>query len=381
MSLVYRVIQSQRSPEGHWKAVSRGRAYLEEGRPDLAFGAVQHIRDERPGAGEAMTVAGLALVQFREFTGARLTLERALSLQPNQLDAARALAELNLGLGNGPRGVELLQKVAELDPSDGQVWSTMGKVYHDLGETAKAVDAYEQALRRNPTDRETRLSLIRELLEIYKPERARKWVNEALREQPDDAQVLGLAARLERDSSHPEEAVSLADRALSHDPNNTDALLVRARIHVARNEPALALADVERAVQVDPNDVSGLQLLAQVQTLLGQNEQAAQTMKKRKAAVDRAALMDELVQTIARNPDDPAPRCRLGEAAAEGGLTLLANQCFQAALALNPNYQPAKQGLASLQSPSSATQPARLRIPPLNPSNPSPDSKSPANAP
>src|SRR5579864_5604549 len=64
--------------QGHWPAVNRGRAFLQQGRPDLAFQAVQEIRDEAPGAGEAMTVAGLALVQLKELKTARMALERAI---------------------------------------------------------------------------------------------------------------------------------------------------------------------------------------------------------------------------------------------------------------------------------------------------------------
>ena len=38
----------------------------------------------------------------------------------------------------------------------------------------------------------------------------------------------------------------------------------------------------------------------------------------------------------------------MGQAAAEGGSFLLARRCFEAALALDPNYQPAREGLAAL---------------------------------
>ena len=86
----------------HWAAVARGRDALRRGRPDLALQAVNTVRDEAPGSGEAMTVAGLALLRLGEYRGARLALERALKLQPNQFDAAITLAELNFGLGNGP---------------------------------------------------------------------------------------------------------------------------------------------------------------------------------------------------------------------------------------------------------------------------------------
>jgi cytochrome c-type biogenesis protein CcmH/NrfG len=72
----------------------------------MALQAVIAVRDEAPGSGRAVTVAGLAMLRLREFRGARLALERALKLQPNEFDAAMALAERNLALANGQRGLE-----------------------------------------------------------------------------------------------------------------------------------------------------------------------------------------------------------------------------------------------------------------------------------
>ena len=119
----------------------RGRDALRRGRPDLALQAVSSVRDEAPGSGEAMTVAGLALLRLGEYRGARLALERAIKLQPNQFDAAITLAELNFGLGNGPRGIEVLQMAARLRPREFRVWLTMGKVLNDLGDFPKAIQA------------------------------------------------------------------------------------------------------------------------------------------------------------------------------------------------------------------------------------------------
>ena len=45
-----------RPATGHWEAVARGQQHLDAGRPDLALKAVMHIRDDGPGAGEAMTI-------------------------------------------------------------------------------------------------------------------------------------------------------------------------------------------------------------------------------------------------------------------------------------------------------------------------------------
>src|SRR5262249_23683107 len=112
--------RSSRRSSDHWVAVARGRDYLRQGRPDLAFQSVFDVRDEAAGCGEAMAIAGLAMLEFGEYRGARLALERAIKLQPGQFDAALALAELNFALGNGRRGIEVLQIAARLRPREFQ---------------------------------------------------------------------------------------------------------------------------------------------------------------------------------------------------------------------------------------------------------------------
>ncbi|MEJ7637803.1 MAG: hypothetical protein WKF75_07410 [Singulisphaera sp.] len=58
--------------------------------------------------------------------------------------------------------------------------------------------------------------------------------------------------------------------------------------------------------------------------------------------------MAQLTQRIDRRPDDAELRRRMGQAAAAAGAFLWASQCFKAALALDPNYQPAREGLSAL---------------------------------
>ena len=118
-------------------AAARGRAYLRSGRPDLAFQSVHDVRDEEPGAGEAVAVAALALIRLGEFRAARLGLERAIKLQPDQFEAAVTLAELNLDLGNGERGVEVLKMAARLRPREFGVWLTMGRALSDLNDPGR----------------------------------------------------------------------------------------------------------------------------------------------------------------------------------------------------------------------------------------------------
>ncbi len=345
----------------HWAAVARGREALRRGRPDLAVQAVSDVRDEAPGSGEAMTVAGLALLRLGEYRGARLALERALKLQPDQFDAATALAELNLGLGDGVRGMELLQKAAQLRPRDVRVWLTMGRVLNDLGDFPRAIQAFERALGLGPDDRQALIGLIAGLIASDQPDQAEPWLNRALDRYPDDPRVLGLAARGAFDANRLDEAIARADRALAGDPGNHDALLTRARVRVVQARWAEALPDAERARAADPNDLGALQLLQKIQTRLGLTERAAATQAERVRAQDRIASMVRLNEEISRRPDDPELRWTMGQTAWESGSLLLASRCFAAALALDPDYRKARESLAALQAahPDLARSPGR----------------------
>jgi superkiller protein 3 len=297
-----------------------------------------------------MTIAGLALVRLGEYRGARLALDRALKLQPNQFDAAITLAELNFGLGNGPRGIEVLQMAARIRPQEFRVWLTMGKVLFDLGDFTKAIQAYEKALGLNPDDREATVGLIRCLIGTDVSDQAEPWVKKALEKYPDDPRVLGFAARVAFDRNLLDDAIKFADGALAHDPKNLDALLTRARAHVVQAQWEQALPDAERARTADPNDLGSLQLLQKIQTKLGLTERAASTQAERVRAQDRFELINRLNKEINLHPEDPKLVWTMGKTAWEGGSYLLASRCFEAALALDPNFQEARTSLAALRA-------------------------------
>jgi tetratricopeptide (TPR) repeat protein len=349
------------SAHEHWAAVARARDALRRGRPDVALQAVNAVRDEAPGSGEAMAVAGLALLRLGEYRGARLALERAIKLQPNQFDAAVSLAELNFNLGNGARGIEVLEMAARLRPQEFRVWLTMGKVSNDLGDFPKAIQAYERAIGLNPNDRQALIGLIGCLISYGKTDQAEHWVTKALEKYSDDARVWGFAARGAFDANRLDEAIVFADRALARDPKNRDALLTRARARVVQAQWEQALPDAELARAARPNDLGSLQLLEIIQTKMGLTEQVAVTLAERLRARDRIALMGRLNEDISLHPDDPQIVWRMGQTAWEAGSFLLASRCFEAALALDPNFQQAHASLAALRAaePDLAQSPGR----------------------
>jgi predicted Zn-dependent protease len=337
----------------HWAEVARARSYLDRGQPDQAFQALAGIRDDGPGAAEGLTLAARAFLMQGIIAPARRVLEGSLKMKRAQPEAAKMLAAIYLAAGDAQPAITLLKDAARLDPTDFRPWYALGKVYHDLGTLDESADAYAAALSRNPPAaeaRESRIGRVRALLDAQRGEEADADLAVLSRQTPDDPQVLSLAARQARDRGRLDEATGLAQRALAADPTNFDALLVRARLRALGRQPQRAIEDLEKALVVRPHDRAALQLLAQVQMSTGLTEKARATQEQANRSRLRIELMDRLTKVIDQHPDDPEPRWRMGQAAMDGEMYVLAYQCFQAALYLDPSYKPAREALETLRS-------------------------------
>lgn len=328
----------------------QGRAYLRQGRPDLAFQAVSDARDDEPGADEAVTVAATALIRMGQIKVARLALERSLRINPNQFEASVTLAELHAELGNGTRSAEVFEAATRLRPREQRVWLALGNVLMDLSEPLKAVSAYERVLELNPKHRAALVGIVRGWLLGNAPAQADPWVAAAIREFPDDPVILGLAARQAIAEGHTDEALVRAERALARDPENADALVARVRALIAGSNWDQALPSAERAVAAVPSDLDTIQLLHLVETRLGLTERAAATLDRRNRVLAQTQTMERLQREIELHPDNAELRAGLGKAALESGATLLASRCFEAALALDPSCESARENLAAIRA-------------------------------
>jgi cytochrome c-type biogenesis protein CcmH/NrfG len=260
-----------------------------------------------------------------------------------------ALAELYFALGNGHRGIEVLQIAAHLRPRELKVWLTMARVYNDMGDRVGSIEAYRRAVELDSEHRQALLGLIGALVYHQLSQQAEPWIDKAISKYPDAPEVLGWAARAAFDSNRLDEAISLSSRALQHDPRNVNALVAFARSLIARSQWDQALPVAERAVAASAGNLGALQLLLQIETWLGLSERAAATRARRAKAQERVDLMDRLSEEIRLHPDDPKLPWMIGRTAWEAGSVVLASRCFEAALALDPNYQPAREGLGALQ--------------------------------
>jgi tetratricopeptide (TPR) repeat protein len=330
--------------------LSQALEWLDQGRIDRACLILARLEDHTPGLAPILNRAGVACLQAGSSPTARLLLERSLRIQDGQAEAKKLLAAIYLSGGDERRAVHLLEQAARQEPRDFRPWYALGKVFHDQGKWDESAEAYKQAMLRAPPRferRESQIGRAGALLDANRGEDADSLLAELRDTAPEDSRVLALAARRSLDRGDLESGLALADRATEINPS-FDVLLVRARLRFLAGLLEGAAKDLETADSLKPNDVGALQLLLQVQDALGLKSKAAKTRIRADEARRLQLLINTISQSIQQHPDDPEPRFRMGRAAAEAGMTTLAEQSFRAALDLNPSFQPARAALAEL---------------------------------
>ena len=89
---------------------------------------------------------GLALQMLDRLMEAVKAYHRALTIEPESIDANLHMATTYLGMGE-PRSARIFaEKVVELDPGHGPGRATLGSVYQELGRFEEAVTEYEAAI-------------------------------------------------------------------------------------------------------------------------------------------------------------------------------------------------------------------------------------------
>jgi len=330
-------------------AIVRGQEELKGGRPDRALRAIADVPEAGPWGADLLTVRGLALAAFDRPEQACPLLERSLKLNREQPMAAKVLAAVYFSMSDHDRGLQMLDLAARLDPADFRPWFAAGEILlRYQGQPGDAARSFREALRRRPDHRESRTGLIDALLGTGSAEEATPMLDEALRDHPLDSKVLCLAARHARLLGRPEAMMHFAERTLEIDPEDVEALVLRAQSLREAGRLQEALRDAEHGVIRDANNLAALTLLAAIEGALGWNERAAATSARQRRARERAEQIRDLKEQIARRPGDAEPRWRMGQLAADGGMTVLAVNSFRAALAVDPSCGPARQGLLAL---------------------------------
>jgi tetratricopeptide (TPR) repeat protein len=212
---------------------------------------------------------------------------RAIGLDPGNIDAYERLCEIALAAGDEKRAVQSLNHAAEVQNDDPVFWTRLGKLYTSIVFKPDRPPKADETARLN---------------EIFK---------KAAQHANDDPAVLKDVADYYASTQQIKEAIPLYLRLLELEPDDTNAREKLATGFVLTNQRDKAVEMLEEIIKEQPEKYQPYDLLA---SLLDDNARALEREKKTdqaKAVFAKAAANYE--QSLLINPARASPYLHLAE--------------------------------------------------------------------
>ncbi len=204
------------------------------------------VLDASPGYAPAQLLMGRVLYEADRPTRARVHLQKAIRLKPQDADAYLVLAQLDLDQGRLDDAVKVVEDLGRAVPGEPIGFRRLGQALLERGDLARAERLLTRAVERDPGDKDSWVALARlaEATSRYR-EALDAW-GRALERDPDDAEVLLPAGRLALKAGDEATARAYFDQllALSRDP---EPVVKVAFTWLAARRPAQAAEVLDQA--------------------------------------------------------------------------------------------------------------------------------------
>jgi tetratricopeptide (TPR) repeat protein len=310
---------------------------LMKGRLDAAEQTLTALVKAAPGSPIIQTEFGRLQLAKRNRSEARSAFERALSKDPNFVDALSALTQMDLEDKHVDVARARIDAALQRNGKNGRIAALAGETYSALGDHAAAEPALRQAIEADPGNLRA-YGLLAQLLASQKrlAEGTREFENLAQR-VPKSVGVQTFIAVLLHVQNRTDEARAQYQKVLEIDP----------RAAVAANN--LAWMYAEEGQQLD----IALQLSQTAKAQLPDDPSVSDTLAwvyyKKNLSESAIPLLEPLTRQV---PNNPTYRYHLGLAYAQAGKDSLARQSLERALALKlpaPDAVQARKTLDTLK--------------------------------
>jgi tetratricopeptide (TPR) repeat protein len=221
-------------------------------RAERALREAARLRPNMPAAHQALAAVAIRKNDLDLLTRSA---EALVKLEPQAASGyvLRALAKVS---GRNPAGAEEdLRRAMVLAPDDPTAYSRLATIRASQRKYPEAEKLYEQALTKNPKFIEP----VQGLMGIYfvqkQPARAIARVNEQIRKVPDSSALYFMLAQALMQTKDLEKSEAAAQKAVELDKNNVEAFLLLAQAQVARGHADQAMQNYESTMKSNPLDV------------------------------------------------------------------------------------------------------------------------------
>lgn len=254
---------------------------------EVALDAAKRAREEDPASAPAAFYAGVAEERLGQFDAARLSLEKAIELDPGLLEARANLSGLLIDANQGKAALAVIDPGLKLAPQDPPLLMNRAIALVLANRREEAAAAYEKVLAVLGEDPELHADYAQLLVQLGKKDEAAKQFGLAMASR--DPQILtGVAAGFAGLGDFTS-CVQALDKAIGI----TDTAVVRVRRaacrHFAKDDVG-AEEDYLAAITLEPDAAVGYFYYARHLAALGREPAAVEYLDKALAQKPTAAL-------------------------------------------------------------------------------------------
>jgi len=261
----------------------------------------------------------------------------ALELNPLTVQTYINMALAQTTQGHPEEAIRYLRQALRLNPQFMPTWQALGLVYVKQGDWDHAVECYRRALvlDREPARTEVRLGVA--LAHQGNLEEAIAHLRKALVFAPDDETAWRELGLVYSRRQQWDQAIECYRKALERSPADAVALTAIGVALQNKGEPAQAMAAYRKAIEAQPGSIEARINLGIVLSESGQADEA----------------IDQLLTALRlnpRSPQVPLAHFNLGLICGRQGRWEEAAVEYEQALALKPEFAPARQQLAAARA-------------------------------
>ena len=328
-----------KSPLDIEAALLQAQLWLRAKEPAKAVELLEKLTATFPSRPQLELALAKAYLTADDSLKATATLERVLVLVPQHTEATLLRASLHLKEGRPAETIRLVEPLLAAEPTNRMAQDLLVAAYSATKRLDEALAILQRQATALPNDEGLQLQLGQLLRAQGKAAEARAVFQRVLELSPDQlAAVFQLTAIDEQDGKS-DEALARINAYLSAHPESSQAHFFKAQLCYARNDFKTAETEATKTIELKPDDTQAYGMLVNIQSRDGRSEQALGRLRK---------LLDT-------SPDNLTARMHLGTLLLELDRLTEARACFQKMAELSPNFAPAYNNLAYIDSRSPAT--------------------------
>ncbi|MCC7487910.1 MAG: PEP-CTERM system TPR-repeat protein PrsT [Burkholderiales bacterium] len=248
--------------------------FLGRNQLDRAAGVAGGLAERLPDLSTTHVLLAAVRVARRDFDGARVSLERALKLDPSNMQALEALADVDAGQGLPDRRRERLEGILKADPTSLAALLALARLDLAQGRHDQGVARVRRALAAHPDSANALLLLADAQFRHGQTAEAVISARQAHELHPYDARAIAILGEAQLASGDKRAAIATLTKLTALQPAAVSGYLRLAAAHIAAGDAKGAAASVATALEKAPGDRGALALLADILVMNGEAQRA-----------------------------------------------------------------------------------------------------------